>query len=131
MLLFWKEHIRALNCSRLGSNVCIENSISVFSVATDVGYGGYTKSVQNSAVFGAWSFDESLMRSTWRELEAVHRVLHSCVDCLEGESVLWNTDSKNVASVLNTGSRTGWYRHLGSFRVARIKYVKSGAVVHY
>ena len=43
--------------------------------------------------------------STWRELEAVNRVLHSLESSLEGHNVKWHTDNKNVAQIILVGSK--------------------------
>ena len=41
-----------------------------------------------------------MLSSTWRELESVYRFVHSSVDSMEGQTVLVNTDKKNVCSIL-------------------------------
>jgi hypothetical protein len=45
------------------------------------------------------------MRSTWRELEAVNRVLKSNAESLTGVSLKVYTDSKNVETILRVGSK--------------------------
>ena len=54
---------------------------------------------------GTWSKSESVLSSTWRELEALYRVVQSSVDNLERQNVLVNCDNKNVCSILQVGSK--------------------------
>ena len=59
----------------------------------------------DSELIGSWSEAKSGKSSTWRELEAMRRLVEHSKESLEGQSVVINTDSKNVSSILNVGSR--------------------------
>ena len=56
-------------------------------------------------VYGAWDAPEACMSSTWRELEAVNRVLKSNAESLIGVSLKVYTDNKNVETILRVGSK--------------------------
>lgn len=56
-------------------------------------------------VLGEWNLFERGKSSTWRETEAVSRVLKSSVALLRNSSVNVYSDNKNVQSVLLNGSR--------------------------
>jgi hypothetical protein len=56
-------------------------------------------------VYGAWDAPEACMISTWRELEAVNRVLKSNAESLIGVSLKVYTDNKNVETILRVGSK--------------------------
>jgi hypothetical protein len=45
------------------------------------------------------------MSLTWRELEAVQRVMNTSFKSLEGQDVIVNSDNKNVVSILKSGSK--------------------------
>ncbi|VDH99083.1 Hypothetical predicted protein [Mytilus galloprovincialis] len=80
----------------------------MFSDASGEGYGGYIAEAGNSKMvemFGAWDAHETNMSSTWRELEAVHRVLKTNLPTLNGQSVKIHTDNKNVETILKVGSK--------------------------
>lgn len=108
-LMFWKENIEAMNLTSLADDVrsdpAAEAESIVFCDASGSGFGGYIEGREDSHVVGSWSDTETGLSSTWRELEAVHRVLHTSVKCLEGQKVTVNTDNKNVCSILKVGSR--------------------------
>jgi len=53
-------------------------------------------------ISGTWSQTESLKSSTWRELEAIHRILRSLGNSLK--TVRWFTDNRNVCSIIYKGS---------------------------
>ncbi|XP_060595758.1 uncharacterized protein LOC132749862 [Ruditapes philippinarum] len=59
-----------------------------------------------SEVVGQWSEYEQSLSSTWRETEAVNRVIHSHSNILKNAYVKVFSDNKNVKSVLVNGSKT-------------------------
>ena len=76
----------------------------MFSDASGSGFGGFIEHLTDSELIGSWSEAESGKSLTWRELEAVKRHVEHSKGSLEGQSVVINTDSKNVFSILNVGS---------------------------
>ena len=60
--------------------------------------------VQGSEVTGSWSRSERLKSSTWREVEALRRVMFFNAGLLEGKKVKVYSDNKNVKSILLKGS---------------------------
>ena len=56
-------------------------------------------------VIGTWSLTESKKSSTWREAEAIKRILYSNVHSLRNKRIKIFSDNKNVQSVLEIGSR--------------------------
>lgn len=101
-LKFWLEDVKEKN------EVKLENissySLNVFTDASSTGYGGYIAENEDCYMFGIWSPDEVERSSTWRELEAVLRMLYTYETCLEGQCVQWYTDNKNVVSIIKKGS---------------------------
>ena len=61
--------------------------------------------VSNNEVFGVWSGFVREMSPTWREAEAVKRVIQSNIVIIKGKKVNAYWDNKNVQSVLKIGSR--------------------------
>ena len=62
------------------------------------------KFIKNSVVTGSWSKTEQLQSSTWREVEAVRRVMFYNAGLIKGKKVKIYSDNKNVQSVLTKGS---------------------------
>ena len=74
-LIFWEKRVSDFNAHpfwRAPSAVRV-----VYSDASDIGFGGYMVEHGPSTAFGQWSPEEAAQSSTWRELTAVYRVLHS------------------------------------------------------
>ena len=100
-MLYWSNKVRSLNSGKLEDGLValestnIDKSI-VFCDASGAGYGGFIEGNIDSEVVGSWTESESGLSSTWRELEAVHRVLHSSINSLEGQKVIVNTDNKKM-----------------------------------
>ena len=111
--MFPFKNIDSLNAkgsklSQLTDNASFD--VQIFCDASEVGFGGHltldsTDESGTNEVSGSWSNTESLQSSTWRELEAVDRVLKSSVDRTKGKSVKIYTDNKNVSQMLKVGSR--------------------------
>ncbi|XP_060077421.1 uncharacterized protein LOC132556975 [Ylistrum balloti] len=105
---FWLENVRSLNGRVIEQPK--SHDVAVFSDASGIGYGGYMLNVNDSEVLGVWSEAEKAESSTWRELEAVRRMMRTYDEslvghCLVGRKVLWYTDNQNVASILVNGSK--------------------------
>ena len=70
---------------------------------------GKLRSLENrvfgSEVVGSWSKYEQNLSSTWREAEAISRVVKTNVEVLRNSNVKLYSDNKNVKSVLLNGSR--------------------------
>ena len=102
-LLFWLEQIDNFN----GQNIWHSPSAIrvVYSDASSSGYGGYLVEHGCHIAHGQWLPEERIQSSTWRELNAVHKVLDSLTDKLANQRIRWFTDNQNVVRILNTGSR--------------------------
>ena len=120
-LKFWLKNSVELNAKGAYFGHLTEEQIIDFKLFCDAsgeGYGGYIMSfdsdyVQGTSVYGNWDFDETRHSSTWRELEAVRRVLYSNIDKMEGQSVMVVSDNKNVKNILEVGSKKSYIeRHL-------------------
>ena len=101
-LRFWQEQIDSLNGfawedTRLCTKV-------VYSDASSTGYGGYAVNTGPEICNGQWTAAESAMSSTWRELEAVRRMLIALQSSLAGHRVKWFTDNQNVVRIASLGS---------------------------
>ena len=104
-LEFWNDNIRILDgkpwqdarkCTRV-----------IYSDASNTGYGGYVVNEGSNICHGQWTPKEMLESSTWRELEAVRRMLVSLEEVLVGHKVKWFTDNQNVARIAEVGSTRG------------------------
>ena len=104
-LVFWKENIAILNGRPLLPDDSDTFDSVVYSDASNIGYGGYILDAPCSEVVGSWSCFEASESSTWRELVAVSRVLNSLSDSLEGQTIKWFTDNKNVKHIMSVGSK--------------------------
>ena len=69
-------------------------------VTNEAGYND-----ENSCMFGNWSIVETMRSSTWRELEAINRMVKNSIDKIKGKSVSIHTDNKNVDTIIGIGSR--------------------------
>jgi hypothetical protein len=86
---FWVENVEKFNqdvhkFSQLTEKVA---DIKMFCDASDVGFGGYLVSDEHllieSVMHDSWDAEEASSSSTWRELEAVNRVICHNVDLLK------------------------------------------------
>lgn len=64
----------------------------------------YSETKPDNVVFGSWSQREMLFSSTWRETEAVGRIIKSKINVMKSCSVKVYSDNMNVKSVLSYGS---------------------------
>ena len=83
----------------------------VYSDANDTGFGGYLVKCGKHEVAGSWDIHQLSFSSTLKELLAVKYVLISLIDKLSGFSVKWFTENKNVALILNIGSKKPHLQH--------------------
>lgn len=60
--------------------------------------------LQTLEVMGVWNNQEKLKSSTWREIEAVKRVLYSNYSFLQDRKIKVFSDNKNFKTVLKAGS---------------------------
>jgi len=66
---------------------------------------GRSNVLNGSEVVGSWSDSERLKSSTWRETEAIRRVIHSNVEKVRGKQIQVYSDNKNTTSIILNGSR--------------------------
>ena len=100
---FWENNIESLNGREMRYSAGAVRL--VYSDASDSGYGGYTVDVGLRIAQGQWSESESQASSTWRELEAINRILQAYSKLMEGETVKWLTENQNVVKIIEHGSR--------------------------
>lgn len=81
--------------------------------------------IQESEVIGTWNDSEKGKSSTWREAEAVKRVIFSNAGYLKGKKVKVFTDNKNICTVLQAGSSKG---DLQAIAVSVNEICKSNAI---
>ena len=77
----------------------------VYSDASETGFGRYLVRCGEHKVTGSWQEHQKLYSPTLRDLFAVKYVIISLIDKLSGSSIKWHTDNKNVALILNIGSK--------------------------
>ena len=112
-LTFWLNNSVELNTVGACFGHLTEDQVIDFKLFCDAsgeGYGGYIMSfdgdyVPGTTVYGNWDYNESQNSSTWRELEAVRRVMYSNLDRIEGQSLQVVSDNKNVKHILEVGSK--------------------------
>ena len=102
-LEFWKNSLTHFN----GSPIWFSPGCTriAYSDASGTGYGGYVVELGNEVSSGLWSPEESVLRSTWRELKAVFNVLTALAAKLRGHKVKWFTDNQGVVSIITNGSK--------------------------
>ena len=61
--------------------------------------------IKGSEVTGSWSRSEQLKSSTWREVEAVRRVMLFNAGLIERKKIKVHSDNKNVKPILMEGSK--------------------------
>ena len=61
---------------------------------------------------GNWSLQERIQISTWRELKGSNRVLNYFASFIQNKTVKLNTDNKNVAHILQVGSKKEELQHM-------------------
>lgn len=89
---------------RVGTDVGPKNDCSVKSCSADTNRRN-DFNFHRSEVIGEWSESERTLSSTWRETEAVNRVVHSHSNVLKDSCVKIFSDNQNVKSILLNGSR--------------------------
>ena len=102
-LKFWLHEIERFN----GQDIWPSPSAVrvVYTDASLQGYGGYTVEHGCHIAQGQWLPEEANQSSTWRELQAVRKVLEAFAAKLRNERVRWYTDNQNVARIIVTGSK--------------------------
>lgn len=86
---------------RLFSNVGLRKRVIIKDEVVTLS----SKLREGSEVLGEWSSQEGQKSSTWREAEAVTRIVKSHVNSLKNSVVKVYSDNKNIKSVLLNGSR--------------------------
>lgn len=104
---FWFLNLVELNGCLI--DIRFTHDFVLFSDASATGYGGYVLHINDSEVIGKWSDSEKKESSTWRELEAVLRMLRHFEKSLigrrlTGRKILWYSDNQNVISIILNGS---------------------------
>ena len=99
---FWQTNLDKV----IKRNFILDHSVHtvVYSDASGTGFGGYTVDNPMNISHGMWDEEESCKSSTWRELVAVQRVFVSLLPFLEGKTIKWFSDNKNVVSIVEKGS---------------------------
>ena len=105
---FWIENIDDVNGLKFKPD--FKWGRLVYSDASGVGYGGFTVAGHAGKPLiskGNWDVIEQGKSSTWRELEAVNRILAGLGQNMVGHMVRWRTDNQNVARIVHIGSTKG------------------------
>ena len=76
-----------------------------YSDAISTGLGGYVVELGKEVSHGLWSEAEVILSSSWHELKAIHNVLVSFAQKLQGHKVKWFTDNQSVRSIVTNGSK--------------------------
>ena len=103
-IVFWKNNFEICH----GQPIAMTNTkpdILTYSDESNTDWGGYSVELGGRISKGNWSPDEELKSSTLRELPATHLLLASFFPEIQGKDVRHRTDSKNVESILQIGSR--------------------------
>jgi hypothetical protein len=106
----WKVYTDNKNVEtilNIKTHVCIPQSSQLFillrlSASLLLSLGIHCDDIEISF---SWDAPEACTRSTWRELEAVNRVLMSNAESLIGVSLKVYIDNKNVETILRVGSK--------------------------
>ncbi|VDI73324.1 Hypothetical predicted protein [Mytilus galloprovincialis] len=111
--IFWEHKVESFNeigyrLSQLTYNV--PQDYYVFSDASGTGFGGFVTTGSEDEpleMFGSWSMAEQAESSTWRELEAVKRLLINFVNILSGITL----DNTVKETVQDSGIEVGSYMY--------------------
>lgn len=110
-IMFWKLNVRALNDIGIFLIDKNDHECMLFCDANSFGYDGYLSMsdgafYEGTEVIGTWGPNEMLKSSTWREVEAVHRVIKTNERLCKGKKVKCFSVNKNVIYILISGSKT-------------------------
>lgn len=100
---FWNANLERLNGASFWENPSVPIK-GVYSDASNFGCGAHV-SFDNHIFQTNWSSSQSEKSSTWRELCAVHLGLSSYIHMVKGHRLAWYTDSQNVVSIIEYGSK--------------------------
>ena len=78
--------------------------MTIYSDASEVGYGGHVENQPNLKIQGNWSQSEKRKSSTWRELAAVLNLLLELQHVVSHKTIKWCTDNSNVPKIITCGS---------------------------
>ena len=56
-------------------------------------------------MLGNWSIVKTMRSSTWRDLEAVNRMVNNSIDKIKGKCISIHTDNNNFDTIIGIGSR--------------------------
>jgi hypothetical protein len=76
----------------------------VYTDASGHSCGGYIENLEGTELVQAWSEDEKLKSSTWRELRALQIFISVHKELLKKQQILCYTDNKNLISIMRKGS---------------------------
>jgi len=99
---FWLNHIGKYNVRYLSGYTPTETLIH--SDASNIAAGAYVVNCKNSVFRSAWSPDEKVKCSTFRELRAINLALHCYGHLLKGKTVKWFSDSQSCVNIVQSGS---------------------------
>ncbi|CAC5424555.1 unnamed protein product [Mytilus coruscus] len=104
-----KNKLEASECSSFVQTSLLEAGYSfphmlVYSDASNVAAGAYSKDIDSNIFHQMWDLQESLKSSTWRELQAILFALMSFKNSLRNKCVKWHTDNNNCVSIVQKGS---------------------------
>ncbi|KAK3743496.1 hypothetical protein QZH41_011509, partial [Actinostola sp. cb2023] len=74
-------------------------STVIFTDASDVAFGGFSASLDDTAVRGMWTSEDATQSSTYRELKAIYYVLLSYAVQLKSRRVVVKTDNQGAARI--------------------------------
>ncbi|VDI20041.1 Hypothetical predicted protein [Mytilus galloprovincialis] len=111
--IFWEHKVESFN--EIGSRLSqltynVPQDYYVFSDASGTGFGGFVTTGSEDEpleMFGSWSMAEQAESSTWRELEAVKRLLINFVNILSGITL----DNTVKEAVQDSGIEVGSYMY--------------------
>ena len=101
-LEFWAQNIFSLNGFSI--RLKLVPSMTIYSDASEVGYGGHVENQSNLKIQGNWSQSEKRKSSTWRELAAVLNLLLELQHVVSHKTIKWCTDNSNVPKIITCGS---------------------------
>ncbi|KAK3755828.1 hypothetical protein QZH41_003458 [Actinostola sp. cb2023] len=79
-------------------------STVIFTDASDVAFGGFSASLDDTAVRGMWTSEDATQSSTYHELKAIYYVLLSYAVQLKCRRVVVKTDNQGAARIISVGS---------------------------
>jgi hypothetical protein len=102
-LRFWFTNLDQVNGYSIRTPLST-STLTVYTDASEVAFGGYSASLDDSVVRGMWTHKDIGQSSTYRELKAIYYVLVTLASRFKARKVVVQTDNQSAARIVSVGS---------------------------